>query len=424
MNVYKKDLIPIFILGGVNIFTLFLFIISPFNYLYGNAYLSFVYVSINIGFLFFGYFLSVLFFGSKKYRLTKLYKTKSDTQLFGFLLIFYFLTFIFRYAYLLKFQFYDLDGIFNEILLGVADPKYGYLSMLDNTKAFTLPWSVYVFISIFHSLFFISGAIFWKKLSLMNRLFFLLFIFLEAIFWYSRGTNFGVISLIIIFFLSYLLNMNKINFKSFSYILLLIFSIIIVFSGIMYSRMGDISDLSSYEIYMTSINYDSYIFKSTPDFLKPTLLTFFSYLTQGYYFLSFGFDLDFKFSYFLSSNPALINIGGLLGLDNTENSYVHRLSNFGIDPNIQWHSAYLWIANDFSFYFVPLYVSLLGFGLGISWIFATRSNDFVFKVIFVILGGSIVFLFANNNFISSYLYLYIFMFFLSLLKIYFLIKRG
>jgi hypothetical protein len=162
--------------------------------------------------------------------------------------------------------------------------------------------------------------------------------------------------------------MGKVNLKSLSYILLLVFIIIIVFSGIMYSRMGDITDLSSYEIYMTTINYDSYIFTSTPDFLKPTLLTFFSYLTQGYYFLSFGFDLDYRFSNFLGSNPALINIASLLGLDNTQNSYVHRLTSYGIDPNIQWHSAYLWIANDFSFYFVPLYVCLLGFGLGVSWI--------------------------------------------------------
>ncbi|MCH7330889.1 hypothetical protein [Acinetobacter modestus] len=424
MNVYKRDMIPILLLGGVNILTLILFLISPFNYLYGNSYLSSIYVLINIGALFFGYFFSIMLFGTKKYKLVQLYKVKTDNQLFNLLLFFYILTFIFRYAYLLKFQFYDLFGIINEILLGVVDPKYGYLSTLDSSKAFTLPWSLYAFISIFHSLFFISGAIFWGKLSSKNKILFSFFILFEAVFWYSRGTNFGIISLIIIFFLSYLLNMGKVNLKSLSYILLLVFIIIIVFSGIMYSRMGDITDLSSYEIYMTTINYDSYIFTSTPDFLKPTLLTFFSYLTQGYYFLSFGFDLDYRFSNFLGSNPALINIASLLGLDNTQNSYVHRLTSYGIDPNIQWHSAYLWIANDFSFYFVPLYVCLLGFGLGVSWIFATRCNDFVFKVVFVILGGSIVFLFANNNFISSYLYLYIFMFFLSLLKVYFLIKRG
>jgi hypothetical protein len=94
-----------------------------------------------------------MLFGTKKYKLVQLYKVKTDNQLFNLLLFFYILTFIFRYAYLLKFQFYDLFGIINEILLGVVDPKYGYLSTLDSSKAFTLPWSLYAFISIFHSLF-------------------------------------------------------------------------------------------------------------------------------------------------------------------------------------------------------------------------------------------------------------------------------
>jgi hypothetical protein len=52
MNVYKRDMIPILLLGGVNILTLILFLISPFNYLYGNSYLSSIYVLINIGALF------------------------------------------------------------------------------------------------------------------------------------------------------------------------------------------------------------------------------------------------------------------------------------------------------------------------------------------------------------------------------------
>lgn len=424
MNIRKRDLMPILILGGINVFTLILFLISPFNYIYGESYLAFFYVLMNIIFLFLGYFFSIFLFGDKQYKLRNIYNFRSDIEVFKYLLVFFSLTFIFRYSYLLKFQFYDFSGIFNEILLGIISPKYGYLSMIDNTKPFTLPWSFYASLSVFHTLFFICGAFLWKKLPLIYKILFLIFIFFEAIFWYSRGTNFGVISLIVIFFLSYLLNMNKIGLKAIFNIVILMFLIILIFSIIMYGRMADIVDLSSYEIYMTTINYDSFLFQITPDFLKPTLLTFFSYLTQGYYFLSFGFNLDYKFSYFLSSNPTLISIGNILGLDNTQNSYVHRLTGFGIDPNIQWHSAYLWIANDFSIYFVPLYIFVLGFGLGVSWIFANRCDDFVFKVIFVILGGSVIFLFANNNFLSSFFYLYIFMSFLAMLKIYFLLKKD
>jgi hypothetical protein len=52
MKLKKSDLLPIAVLGGVNFLTLILYLVSPFNYVYGNFSLSFIYVFINILFLF------------------------------------------------------------------------------------------------------------------------------------------------------------------------------------------------------------------------------------------------------------------------------------------------------------------------------------------------------------------------------------
>lgn len=417
MKLNKSDFLPIFILGGFNFLTLILYVISPFNYVYGNFTLSVIYVFINIVFLFFGYVLAQILFQAKSYKKYHLYNFGSEVKIFKFLLVFFSATFLIRYAYLLHYQFYDISGMIGDIVIGILDPKAGYLSTFNNTRPFTVPWSVYAVVTIFHSLFFITGALVWKKLDSLYKILFLFFIFIEMIYWYSRGTNFGIISLIIVFFLAYLLKVKKMNLKFIFNILVMVFLILVIFSIIMSVRMEGVVELSSYEIYLTTINYNSVFLSLFPDYLKPSVLSIFSYLTQGYYFLSFGFEKSFNFTYFFGSNASLINISNVMGFNISQNTYVFRLSEFGIDPGVQWHSAYLWLASDLSFYFVPFYIFVLGFGLSFSWIMATRSDDYLCKILFVILSGYVLFLFANTNFIASYFYVFIFTIFLILLKL-------
>ncbi|AZB91496.1 hypothetical protein DKE41_018560 [Acinetobacter pittii] len=73
MKLNKSDLLPIVVLGGVNFLTLILYLVSPFNYVYGNFALSFIYVFINIFFLFFGYILALFIFQSNSYKRSYLY---------------------------------------------------------------------------------------------------------------------------------------------------------------------------------------------------------------------------------------------------------------------------------------------------------------------------------------------------------------
>lgn len=424
MKIKKSDLMPISIVAGINLFTVLLLLISPLNYVYGNIEKSFNYVLLNIFFLVLGYLASLAVLSRFNYRHVKIYEFKNEIYLFKYLLFIFIITFVFRYSYLIKYPFYDLTSIITDISLGLSSPEYGYQSMINGTRSQPYPWSLYVVLSIFHTLFFISGVLLWKKIPKSYKFIYGMSVFIECLFWYSRGTNFGIISLLILFAMAYLINVQKLKFKSYIYMFMAFCLILLVFSFVMAGRIGDssITDLSTIAPPFTTINYDSYLLKLSPDFTHPFIVLIFSYLTQGYYYLSFGFDLDYNFSFFLNQNPEMFSIGKLFGLDFSENSMVNRLADIGIDPRVQWHSAYLWLASDYSFFFTPLYILILGFALGSSWILATRYQDYIFKIMFVILSGSAFFLFANNNFISQYFYTITFITILSLVKI-FTIKK-
>ena len=420
MKIKKSDIAPISIIAGINLFTVLLLLISPLNYVYGNIEMSFNYVLLNIFCLVLGYLISLAVLNKFTYRHIKIYDFKNEVYLFKYLLFIFIMTFILRYSYLIKYPFYDLTSIITEMSLGILNPEYGYQSMINSTRSQPYPWSLYAILSILHTLFFISGALLWKKIPKSYQLIYVLSIVIEALFWYSRGTNFGIISLVTLLTMAYLVNIQKLKFKSYVYLFMIFCLVILIFSFVMSGRMGDSSniDLLTLAPPYTTINYDSYLLKFSPDFTHPFILLIFSYLTQGYYYLSFGFDLEYKFSFFLNQNPELSNLGKIIfGLDFSENSMVNRLSEIGIDPRVQWHSAYLWLASDYSFFFTPLYIFILGFALGFSWILATRYQDYVFKVMFVILSGSAFFLFANNNFIAQYFYTVIFIIILSFFKI-------
>lgn len=419
MKIKKSDLTPIIIIAGINLFTVLLLLVSPLNYVYGNIELSFNYVLLNIFSLVFGYLVSIVVLSKFTYRYIKIYNFKNETYLFKYLLYIFIITFILRYSFIIKYPFYDLTSIMTEISLGISSPQYGYQSMINSTRSQPYPWSLYVILSTLHTLFFISGVLLWKKIPKSYKFIFGLSVFMECLFWYSRGTNFGIIGLLTLFAMAYLVNVQRLKVKSYIYFSILFCLVILIFSFVMTGRIGDssITDLSTVAPPYTTINYDSYLLKISPDFTHPFIILIFAYLTQGYYYLSFGFDLEYKFSFFLNQNPEIFNIGKIFGLDFSDHSMVNRLAGVGIDPRVQWHSAYLWLASDYSFFFTPLYISILGFALGSSWILATRYQDYVFKIMFVILSGSAFFLFANNNFIAQYFYTIIFIIILSFLKI-------
>lgn len=406
----KISTLPIYIIAGFNFFTLAMYLISPYLFNGQGFFASVLFVFVSIVAMIFGYFRGEYSGKRAVSRLTQ-FKSLPLRTIFLCLSVFYALTFLIKYAYLLKFQIFDVDGMIRHLLVGVENPKLGYLLSIDETRQATVSWSLYFFISIFNSLYFVLGFVLWGSLSRLQRVVFLLFLVLELFYWVGRGTNFGVVSLIFIFlFANVIKSKGKFNVSHLvKYILLLVMGLI-SFSMVMYSRSGGaVDDFQVFALPLCDVDETSLLFDMMPERLHTSMLTVFSYLVQGYYNTAVAFELDFRFSWFGGWNPSIQSLYSAFGFDFADNTYIQRLDVFGIDPRVNWHSSYTWFANDVSFYGVPLVMYILGYIIGYSWVKAVVVESDIFsKLIFILLSVSALLNFANNNFIAYYFYSFIF----------------
>ncbi len=408
----KISTLPIYIIAGFNFFTLAMYLISPFLFGQLDFLVCALFVFVNIIAMIFGYLLGESS-GRKAVSRSQVLNALPVRKIFFYLSIFYTLTFIIKYAYLLKFQIYDVGGMIQHLLIGISNPKLGYQLSVDETRQATVSWLLYFIISIFNGVYFIVGFILWKGMSRLQGLVFSLFLCLEIFYWLGRGTNFGIISLVFSYILAnVVVSKGKFNVShSAKYILLLMVGLI-SFSMTMYSRSeGAVYDYQIFSLPWSDVDEASLLFDVVPEYLHTTMLTIFSYLVQGYYNTAIAFKLDFRPSWFGGWNPSLQSLYLIFGLDFTDNTYIQRLDAYGIDPRINWHSSYTWFANDVSFYGVPLVMFFWGYFIGYSWVKSVAiENDIFSKLVFMLFAVSALLFFANNNFIAYHFYSFIFIF--------------
>ena len=401
-------LIPLTVIIGFNCFTLFIFYTAPIRWATDNlgVFLFFsllCQLMVIMGYLF-GYK------GSFKRRANGYVLNTFSKKKLSFIFGFYTLTFLIKYAYFLQVKIFDLKGMFEILMVGVMNPQLGYAMSLEEKTRY-VSWTIYFLISIIDLVFFIIGFIKWKQMSVFMKLLFVSFVLLEIFYWMGRGTNFGVISLIttLAFALMHKLKFVKLNFTKvigfYMALVFLLFISILIFSYNMYNRAGSTQiDFQYFNLGLSKVNENSEIFKVLPQTLQQSYLYVVSYLAQGYYHTALAFDLDFKSTFLLGNNPSLIALAKVVGIDVWERTYMYRLASKGVDPLMRWHSAYLWYASDISFYGVPFVLGFIGYFFGFSWGLTLKSNDFLSKVVFIILGNMLLFMFANNSYLSSVFY--------------------
>lgn len=413
MRIFSQQYKPITYVVGFNLITIFIFFTAPIQWRTDNlilfAFLSLIsQLSIVVGFR--------MGFKKSKYTVDKRYIFfQISKKNINFIFLFYFATFLLKYAYLLKFKPYQVMEMFNFLLIGLADPQLGYALSLDSSRALTLPWSVFFIISVINQLYFIVGILSWKNLDFIKRFFFIIFLIIEIFYWMGRGTNFGVISLTTTFLLCIMCQSNikskriKHSVKNFLLVLALLILSISYFSNNMIKRSGD-ADLNfqNIDIGGAAVNENDIAFSLIPTSLHSTYMYVVLYVAQGYYHTCLAFDLEYKPTYFLTNNPALISFADIFGLNFYKDTYVFRLKEKGIDPEINWHSSYTWYASDFSFTGIPFLFFFIGYLFGLSWKFTFFNDDFLSKIVFVLLGNSLFYIFANNNYLSSIFYSFMF----------------
>jgi hypothetical protein len=416
MKFFSLKYIPLTIVIGFNLFTLFLFYTAPIHWVTNNLSFFLIFALSCQVMIILGY--KTGFRKSKKTNISGRILNNFSYKKLNFIFIFYSLTFLIKYAYLLKFSLFDIKGMVNILGIGILNPKLGYALSLNETRHATISWSIYFLISIINQIFFIIGFVKWKEMNKVKKVVFIFFIFIDLFFWMGRGTNFGVISLIstLAFALIYKLKFIKFNFKNILRFYLIIVALLIgsiyTFSYNMVNRSGNAKlNLQDFNLGISKVNENASVFTILPQEFQPTYMYMVSYLAQGYYHTCLAFDLEFKPTFFLGNNPALISLAEkVFGVHIWESTYMYRLKEKGVDPVVNWHSAYLWYASDFSFFGVPIVLFFIGYLFGFSWALSLNNNDFLSKVIFTILGNMILYLFANNTYLSSVFYSFIFIF--------------
>lgn len=405
---------PLTLVVGFNLLTLLVFLTAPIKEDIPNFFLFFIFALICQGLMGLGYQR-----GFNKYNNYDLHDPilyTLSTRALNYIFIFYTCTVIIKYSYLLKFGLFEIQGMIDFLMLGILDPHIGYQLSLDLSRSHTIPWSVYFFISIIDQVFFIIGFIKWGELGKVKKLVFSLFVIIEIFYWMGRGTNFGIISMIttVAFFVMVKIKTGKFSFgKSLvfiSVIVLLFFGSISVFSYNLKKRSGNSEfNLRNFNIGVVDIDRSDKVFSKVSKPIQMVYLYSVSYLSQGYYHTCLAFDLDFTPTYLLGNNPALINLASVFHVDVWEKTYMYKLRTKGVDPYAYWHSAYLWYASDVSFFGVPFILFILGYFFGISWALCITRDDFFSTVMFIIFGNMLLYLFANNSYLSSVFYSFMFL---------------
>jgi hypothetical protein len=339
----------------------------------------------------------------------------SDATSMNYLFVLYASTCMIGYAYRMGFPVLDIAGMYNLLLEGVKDRHFGYEMALRGSGLGPVPWRIYFIISISNQLFFIAGFLQWKRFNSLKKVLFVIFVGIELFFSIGRGTAFGVVSMVTTFFFSSMLWINSTHSRLYviGKLLLVVFLFvgsIALFSYNLYSRSGDIErSVQLSDFGKSTIITDNIAFAFVPESLQPSYINVLSYLSGGYYHTSLAFDLEFKSTWFLGNNPALIGLASVFGIDVWDNTYIYRLEvEKGVDQLRSWHSAYTWFASDVSFYGVPFLLCGLAYLFGFSWAKAVQG-DFLSKLVFIIFGNILLFLFANNTYLSTVFYSFMFL---------------
>jgi len=332
----------------------------------------------------------------------------SGDSAMSYLFAFYGLSFLVGYAFRMGFSPLDVDGMFRLLVAGLRDRHLGYEMALRGTGLGPVPWSVYFVVSIVNQCFFAAGFLHWKRMTFPAKLLFSGFVGLELLFSVGRGTAFGVVSMVTTFLLASLVWM-KTRLGTIALLGVLFLGSVAFFSYNLVSRSAGVErvpDLT--EFGRSAVVAHHPVWELTPERLRPSYLNVLSYLGGGYYHASLALDLDFRSTLFLGNNPALVGLAEQFGLDVWSDTYMHRLQAAkGVDEYGLWHSAYTWYACDVSFWGVPLLLLGLAWLFGFSWERSVQG-DFLSGIVFVMLGNMLLFLFANNTYLSSVFYSFMF----------------
>ena len=388
-----------------NFLTLLIFYFGPGEYDYENGIATFIYVVTNLVFIYVGTRVDVgfikhdlLHFRNKKYNLN----------------LIVFLASILVYPLVCsRLGVTSLNPIlvFQKIQQGLYNPGMGYSEKISLIESYNGPRSflrTFNFIlSPFTFLLLPVGLFYWRFLNNLCRGMFVLFICLDLFGWLAVGTNKGLIDLV--FTILFTLLIKKPNFFRFKLSTLFLLMFFFLFGIGMFLR----TTTSRFENSLGDINYESIggdmriknsgIYSELDFESKFALSLIGGYLSQGYSALDKSLGEEFIGSYGFGNSWFLVDLYKVIfNEDILPRTYVGGiLKSKGIDPQINWHTAYVWLAGDLTFWGVPFVL----FFLGVLYNYFIKSVyynylDIISLMSLFLISNVFLYLFANNQIMS------------------------
>lgn len=222
------------------------------------------------------------------------------------------------------------------------------------------------------------GLYYFKKISPKIDILLISAIVFEVMHWIIRGTNKGLFDLLIMIISIQMLktmrvkNKKRINLKSKIIIFLCVYFVLSFFIKNIMGRIGGNISILSQINGGTTIDTNKGLLLYLPSWINTLLILLSSYLTQGYYAMSMAINIPHTPMFGVGHSIFLIeNIKELIGVDLFKYTYQFKLEDFGWDSRVNWHTLYMWIANDVNFIGVVLVMFLLGY------LFAVLVKDFM-----------------------------------------------
>ena len=393
---------PIRLLLGFLVFSEILYFIGPIDYeVHSNVLLGLYLALLNVA-LFHGYRAGVIRSSQREFRVNGV-----SMKAIRILIL---LGFIYAFVHFIRsIEAKSISGMVNNVMFAITNSGEVYKSKLESDT--TTIWT-YVFMILAPISFLAQtlGVYHWKRCGFFQRLLIVCTFILDVLYWIARGTRKGIFDVILILFSMVLLSDPTLitsshkNRKMKIWLIsgLSVFVFFFVISNL--SRYGlTAAEYADFNISQIRSFYSNHL----PVWLNLTLANLTSYLCQGYRALSLALNDTvsggvFCFTYGVGNNWFTINvIDNLFGVDILPQTYQAYLANsYGIDEYINWHSLYLWLANDFTFLGVPLLLYGLGYLFSRSWIDALNHSNKFAAPMAALCVMIIAYAFANNQVLS------------------------
>jgi len=396
---------PVTILLSFNIFTLVLFVLGPIKWDIKNEPFLVLYIITNLLSLYSGYKRGVITYKLELPR-TRFNNSKS---LLIFLVIAGFIWII--PLFFSRLGVSTLAEVQNKVIEGVTNPSGSYFDKVfafENNGNSTFFSVINTILSPLTYCFFPLSVQYFNNFNKKIKTVIVIGFILEFLSWFSLGTNKGIVDIfLIIFFINLAINpsLYQISKKKMFTLIIFISLLLFMFYNNILSRIvqGDTSKLTNLNLdFLGNSIKSTGIYEEMNLALKFGLSYITSYLSQGYYCLSLALDSSFTWTYGFGNSLVSMKIWMMITNESLMPvSYLGILQrNYDIDPAVAWHSIYVWIASDTTFWGVPFVMFFIGYFLSVSWLDTIYKRTLVSSIVFCLFAQMIFYFFANNQILS------------------------